>query len=275
MTSDCAISIGSTHSVCQDYARAGKKKDNPFVLVADGCTSSADTDIGARLLTLSAELQLSILNDALQAEFFHKYALEYAAEIAFQMKLDETCLDATLMTISLDKQKWPIATIYGDGILVVGKKNGDLEVTDVSFTQNYPLYSSYQLNEVRMKQMPDENEIVVKRYVQHPDGKIDEAKDCWADAMEFGFFVDLIRPEETKFVVVMTDGAKSFLSPSNSETSKTFVNVALNDILRDLVGFKTFQPGFVQRRMQRLQKDFKSKGWQHHDDFSIGALSLE
>src|SRR5215203_2249321 len=50
MNTDCFFNIGATHSVCQDYVVA-----SPYLILSDGCSSSPDTDIGARLLVKAAE----------------------------------------------------------------------------------------------------------------------------------------------------------------------------------------------------------------------------
>ncbi|HYO91642.1 MAG TPA: hypothetical protein VEQ40_08400, partial [Pyrinomonadaceae bacterium] len=66
MNADSAFLIGATHAVCQDYAVAGNGtpderaavsnlQANPYVILSDGCSSSPDTDIGARLLVKAAE----------------------------------------------------------------------------------------------------------------------------------------------------------------------------------------------------------------------------
>ena len=53
MNANCAINIGSTHALCQDYALA--RNDGPYVILSDGCSSSPDTDVGSRLLVKASE----------------------------------------------------------------------------------------------------------------------------------------------------------------------------------------------------------------------------
>src|SRR6476659_1428102 len=55
MNADATINIGATHALCQDYVIA---KDR-HVILSDGCSSSPDTDIGARLLVKALEQNLS------------------------------------------------------------------------------------------------------------------------------------------------------------------------------------------------------------------------
>ena len=61
---DCAFRMGRTHLVCQDYA-AVAAGEFPCVLLADGCSWSPDTDMGARLLVRSALTTLRCLSDAI------------------------------------------------------------------------------------------------------------------------------------------------------------------------------------------------------------------
>ena len=59
MFADCAFAAGRGHDVCQDYAAAGGGADEPYAILADGCSTSPDTDVGARLLVKCIERPLA------------------------------------------------------------------------------------------------------------------------------------------------------------------------------------------------------------------------
>jgi hypothetical protein len=62
MKADSYFEIGSTHQVCQDYALAYASDDFAYAIMSDGCTSSLNTDIGARLVSVIARDAINYLN---------------------------------------------------------------------------------------------------------------------------------------------------------------------------------------------------------------------
>ena len=55
MNTDFYCEIGDSHVACEDYALAGKINDNiSYAIVADGCSSSPNVDVGARVLAHAA-----------------------------------------------------------------------------------------------------------------------------------------------------------------------------------------------------------------------------
>ena len=70
MNADSAVNIGSTHSLCQDYVIARNPDRAPYVVLSDGCSSSNDTDIGARLLVRAMDQRL-VANAATDMEGMH------------------------------------------------------------------------------------------------------------------------------------------------------------------------------------------------------------
>jgi len=267
MISDCAFFTGSTHPVCQDYTRHGKTAEGPYVLIADGCSSSPDTDIGARLLVMAAERYIDVVDQTA----YHEKAIELAAVYARSMGLPETCLDATLLTIRIEKGI-PSAMIFGDGFIAT-KKNGVLFVTKVSFPNNTPFYPCYKLNDgkrAKGKLQP----AIVQEFEFHPEGLVVAHKAVELQTLHDTDFFRQYVDAGSDFVAIMSDGAGSFLRQVITETSKTNEVIPDKDILPEILGFKNFQAGFVQRRLKRLEKDNRERQWQHYDDLSVGALSF-
>ncbi len=291
MNSDCAIKIGSTHSICQDYGRHGNDAlGNPYVIISDGCSSSVETDIGARLLVLAAEKNINMLTFKAEDEAeFLKNSVLLAAKWAKEMSLPEICIDATLATAKIHDGLVSVM-IHGDGQAIFGKttENGlHLEVYDVSTTHNFPFYPSYMLKPERLKSMPATNEMAVSLYEIHEEKALFPQKSYGRFYPAHGWNDEPLDPDFRKyfhqtcmldrfdFVALTTDGVNSFLTQKESTTSKENESIDGDFILPDLVGFKNFNPGFVQRRLQKFDKEIKAKGWQHYDDLTIGAIALK
>ena len=114
MNADCIYRIGAGHAVCQDYcvARGG---DDPYVVIADGCSSSPDTDCGARLLVRSAAALLPARADLASDAEFGQAVVERALPHAEGLGLPAQALDATLLWLTLDGGEWT-ASVHGDGM---------------------------------------------------------------------------------------------------------------------------------------------------------------
>src|SRR6185295_18680312 len=102
MNTDAAINIGSTHSVCQDYAIAR----NGYVVLADGCSSSPDTDIGARLLVKALDQRLGTPTDI---EELHRESARTALGWAAMLGLPDQAVDATLLSAHVEGEDLIIA----------------------------------------------------------------------------------------------------------------------------------------------------------------------
>src|SRR5688572_3601816 len=128
MNANSASNIGATHSLCQDYVIAQNGSANgggPYVILSDGCSSSPDTDIGARLLVKAAE-KLFTHHGVEDAEQLHKKAAQLALGWACLIQVPAECVDATLMTIHVSEQSLIVAC-SGDGAIVLESRDGHLE----------------------------------------------------------------------------------------------------------------------------------------------------
>ena len=58
MNTDCYYEIGHSHIFCEDYALAGIVNNIGYAIVSDGCSSSDNVDVGARVLAHIAKVFL-------------------------------------------------------------------------------------------------------------------------------------------------------------------------------------------------------------------------
>lgn len=270
MIPDAAVSIGSHHAIhgfCQDFARIGGTPDNAFVLVSDGCSSSRDSEIGSKLLTIAAS---KFVQSEFPDEEFRRQSIRLAQSYAKALGLNESCLDATLLAIRKVKGTY-WASIFGDGIIV--QRTGDsIHIAQVTYESGYPNYPSYLLDPARAKQIDKEATVHLFDLVAGEVKNEQRYKAKFGEPQERPCLVSVFQ-EESDFIAVMTDGAASFLAPVESETSKVQTQVELPAALAELLAFKGFQPGYAKRRMQKALKTMSAKGWQHFDDLSVGVMA--
>lgn len=294
MNTDCAFWIGRTHEVCQDYALAATQKGFSYVILADGCSSSDDTDIGARLLAKSAEHLLpaltpfpvnSVSSSRGLEEWiayeewinYHETAIRAAAECACCLDLAPCCLDATLMTIKAENGIF-LASCWGDGVVALGRRDGTVDVFAISFAASYPQYPSYLLDNTRSQQWATQpgNKKRVQRWTLTQAASI-KPKEEESDAEESHAAMELYggTAAEYRFVAVFSDGVQSFARTERTETSRTTLPMGLAEVLAELLAFKSGQGKFVQRRVQSFRKECQKREWHHADDVAVGVLWLD
>lgn len=278
MNADCVFRMGKTHAVCQDYARAWGG-EQPWLLMADGCSSSPDTDMGARLLVRAAEQVVSEVGWAAVEEAssgvacYHAATLVRAREWAQAMGLPDRALDATLLTAIVGKEEWGVA-LYGDGVLVTQPRQGPMQMISLSFAGGCPAYLNYQADPAREAawRARTGNVRKVECSTFNVDGtvEISETQEAIADLAPY---LCRGRIEETKWIALLTDGAHSFYEMVVTETSKAAKEIPASAVVPELMTFPNTAGVFVQRRTQRCQQLWETRGWQHRDDLSIGVLT--
>ena len=240
MNSDAIINIGSTHAVCQDYAIA--RRD--YVILSDGCSSSTDTDIGARLLVRALDQQLSGHPTTEIAEL-HANAARTALGWADMIGLPPQSVDATLLSAHINNDDLIIAC-SGDGVIILESQSGVLDVRPISSPSNYPFYPAYLHQPDRLSEM-----VTNKRCTKTIVIKLNVA--------------------DYKYAAIASDGLTSFFHTQPSANGKRVEPVRLDDVLSELWSFKTSHGAFVQRRLKRFNKDTQ---WQHADDLALAVLHL-
>jgi len=286
MNADSAFQIGASHAVCQDYSLAGgcppsassaepDRRTNSYVILSDGCSSSPDTDIGARLLVKAAEQAFNARGEdaARDPAELHREAAGRALGWAELMNLRPQAVDATLLTAHLDGDELRLACT-GDGVICLQSAAGAIDVYSISYPSGYPLYPSY----------PHQPERLLAWRAGELSGK--EVKHFRSASIESPLRLKDTRngdsPTEVftvsasayRYAALFTDGIHSFYSAEQTETSKSAQPIPAENILCGFISFKSVRGAFVGRRMKKFLQDCRAKGWRHMDDLAIGALYL-
>ncbi len=289
MNCDSAAYTGRSHAICEDYARVRLGDGFPYAIVSDGCSSSKDSDIGARVLSTCMETNItqkvirhpmSIADIMWKEDVYINQLLRMMQQSKELMGLDNESMDATLIIARVDAER-DICSIrfYGDGLAAIGYENGLINVYEVLYPSGYPFYLNYCLDDNRFSAWKDYYEIsgcVVNEY-RIVDGKCDFGYTSSNQHINDNCCESYIITEnlhEIKFISVMSDGVSSFFKFNIDETSKTTEVVPLTTVLPRLLAFKNFQGEFVKRRMQRFIKDTEKDLWQHNDDLSMAAIHI-
>lgn len=135
MNYDSYFSIGAQHKVCQDYSSQGLSAGLPYVIVSDGCSSSPNTDIGSRIVSLYSKHLLESKDiDSLNysgEESFHGKLLHMMESSNF-LRLPNTSFDATLLTARVLDDESYVVTCFGDGVIARLRNDGSIKITTVS-----------------------------------------------------------------------------------------------------------------------------------------------
>ena len=268
--------IGSSHHNCEDYALVGRESNFSYAIVSDGCSSSKNTDVGARIISYCAKQAIieeltteynvtdpnnKSLNDDLYESIGHKTA-EMADHIRLQMGLNQDCLDASLLiAIKFDYKFYATVLVYGDGN-VIASLNGKKKLISLHYNQNMPHYLSYRLNAARnavfQTALKSTNQLVIDIY--NDDGSKADIKDMFyfgQDKTYFQFF-------DVDYVAVSSDGMESFMQQN--------ISIPLFDMFKKFTDFKNMNGEFIKRRMNAIERECDKNGIKHYDDISMAAI---
>ena len=261
---DSCFFIGRTHKVCQDYARAGKTPSGlSYAIIADGCSSSPDTDFGARFLTMAAM-------DGICTQDSHtRLDLNRIVQLARSQVLPPLpleCLDATLLTLT-ETPEGVRAEIAGDGCVVGLKRDGTVQIWDIDF-KGAPGYLSYLLSMARWANYTKQG-FGVRTVSLYENGT---ATTTFQTITLDDFAMTLEFPrEEYATVFVITDGAKSF----ERDTGLGMDPVPFQAVIEQLTAIKGYTGEFLARRGWAFETRFcRDQKWHHNDDLGMAAVHL-
>lgn len=259
MNTDSAFVIGKTHSVCQDYVVATPR----CLILSDGCSSSPNTDIGARLLVKCAEKSFKT-GETKDIASLHATAAAEALELASLLGLEPQSVDATLLTAHFEQGELVVAC-SGDGAIILLNRMSGIEAYSISYPSGFPFYPSYTHQPDRLASSQFQKEVRCFRGLRSEALRPDKesTSNTRTEILRFN-------ASDYEFVVLVSDGIHSF----TSTTSKASRSMEFPTIAKELVAFKNVRGEFATRRLNRFLKDAGKNGWQHADDLSIGAIYL-
>jgi len=262
MHSDYYFTKGKDHFICEDYAFAGVAPNGfPYAIVADGCTTATDTDIGARLLVRSLSRQID-----LGKSFDLRDAIHRASHIANALGLDPACLMATVLCAQAGPKGIDI-TLTGDGALVARRRETkEIVVWWVNFPSGAPEYLCYITSKDKHKQYRETfgSTKIVELYNIKED---DEDAGNWEPIRFKDQLAIKVHLNYAFYDVVglLTDGAATF-------DKEVFSKL---DVIKALMKFKNVKGEFVKRRMRRFLKDCRLNDIEHYDDIAMAAMYIE
>ncbi len=263
MGADFFFRMGSTHSICQDYAAAGAANGLTYAALSDGCSSSPDTDFGARFLVQAFKSSVGWDPSA-------TLIASRAARYAEALDLPARSLDATLLFGMMGEQHAELWRA-GDGVVAWRRRNGTWIFNQISFGANAPKYLIYSLSSALQAEHAALSKTATVRIGAHGPGD----SGAWDVAMETCPVSDLpelecwyIDRNDCDIVLMFSDGIESFQDASGAP-------VPLEDVLNELLAFKNLQGQFLGRRCGKfLSKTCVERGWTHADDFSAAGIYL-
>lgn len=266
---------------CQDYAINGElitygKEELrnihcPFIALSDGCSSSRNVDIGARIISHLAKQHYE------ENRFkYPELMITHADKIRDYFEVNSDCLDATLtfMVPRIDDKEIDVF-MFGDGsIILLDKDERFKTLITVDFEGNAPYYLSYLLNDKR-KEVYDEfvrskqNKTKIVTYqniTREPGQETISNFNTYVDHENFSPFI--FNMEEYSAILVTTDGIQSFYDFDNLQKIDKF------DIAKELCNIKNIKGEFIKRRCIKMLKDYAIQNIYNTDDFSVGGLII-
>jgi hypothetical protein len=296
MKADSYFEIGSTHLVCQDYAITYASDDIAYAIISDGCTSSQDTDTGARILSIVAKDVLNYLIQRQRFEtikdkkwFMNNFVLTFkelvikkCLEVKGSLNLSVDSFDATLLVTIVYPGYHPLLVGWGDGNYIIKYKDGRVRTISISYDKNMPYYLSYRMcYEKDMAYRSEQTNLGLCHVVDTVIGE--SPQNFHHTPWEYNFVRYLenvsdkdVNPTEVSQIIVSSDGLQSFQYDSRSEeylkNDKVF---DLSEVYPKVVDYKNVVGKFVVRRMKSLEKEHRLNHIVHSDDVSCATIALE
>ena len=244
MKIDTFLTQGDSHYICEDYIVSDESK----IVLSDGCSSSIDTDVGARILCRTF---LEGFTPKYFSAFMNDLYTRYFTLISGKRN-GANSLDATVGFVTEEG----LVTFYGDGVIFWKTKDGEVGFTEIEYPSGAPFYLSYFLSEDREYEY--KKAFGNTKFIKHSSGFTSVVSDGGGYTCSFDI-------SEMELIGIASDGLTSFLNTPSEER-------ALGEIINEICDFKSYNGEFLKRRMGKILKTYRKKGITHYDDLSIGVI---
>jgi len=280
MNSDSYFCIGSSHKYCEDYAIHGDLSDNDktlsYALISDGCSSSLvskgirnpiNVDIGNRLIALEIKNEISSIfknfNDDVREKWINIFLQNLnntnLYEVLLKNKIDDQIFDCTvLLSIVLGDKIY--IRILGDGVIAVKNKSGILDILNLEYDNNAPMYYSYLMNKVRLDKFEEVSKLKITRTSISDSIELKEEYECKTNDIIIKYNTD-----EISSISLFSDGVKTFRDKEGKEINYI-------EIVKQLTDFKNKNGEFVKKQLNIFNRN--NKELLHSDDFSFSAIII-
>lgn len=279
---DSFFTKGSTHAVCQDYSAHGKYNGNPYVIIADGCSTAYKSEFGAQLLIRCAELTIKEFIELQSTiaipdpkDLIERIITRKMDAVTNALELNYQTLCATLIFAVVINGELLIYA-RGDGVISYRIKcmHDGTEVTEtytvrLSYTMNAPYYLVYDINPVgyaKYKAAFGSGELLVETSL---NGATITEREPYSNSKLITFRIDGVISLD--YVMIASDGLESY-KPMKIHTETTRVDVSCQSIVARATAFKQRAGVFVQRRLGMMEVEDKKNMIEHTDDVSIAAI---
>jgi len=266
---DHAFHIGDQHlrqgKPNQDYALSGTMPDGlHFGIVADGCSNGGHTDIGARLTALAFKQALTggAMDSLIDRAQVHLDTMRRA------LQLETNDMLATGLLAVANNSGHVSAVILGDGVMVEQSTSGVLTAHRYSWSDNAPYYLAYATAH-QAEFLSREPTLTHERWTIH-------GPDNWQRTHTI---------TESAFLAVRRGITWSYEPPHGpwnllavgifSDGVEHITDVPWQQVVWELMAFKSPRGQFVTRRMNRFLTDMKSCGHSPLDDISMAVITLQ
>jgi hypothetical protein len=308
---DSHFEKGHSHLVCQDYALHEKFENFQFVIVSDGCSSSKDVDVGARLLChvakdflihyykteLLEKLHGGINGIAELSSILELSILRKCLELKSSLNMSSSSFDATLL-IAIQYKLEVIVMGRGDGSIIF-KYADKIKYVRAEYESGAPFYLSYKFSSERLTlydtQFP--GEFVRSHFEKKNSSSLFTLEESNNDRYQTSLYYnsdydpDFYSEEkdeeeddrtkenglQLKSISIASDGLFSFMhNPSHPACLAAGLSGPYdhNLLIPSLIDFKNFSDNFLKRRMRKVEADITKQGLFHDDDLAIGTLYL-
>lgn len=264
---DHAYFVGVKHrmleQVGQDYALSGAVPGLSYGIVADGCSGAGRAERGARIWAESAERVL--LRQGLAA-LQDETGLAGALVDEARPELSTLPFDdgfATLGLVAFDGKK-ALAALYGDGVVLLLRRNGTLAYWLLSCAREMPRYLNYELDPALLQEWthdagPESLRIYFNEYRLDSGlatAQGDAAPELLRSRVEVrdarlqpGWMLEVPDLANVQGLFVLTDGAVSFYEQTPAQSLLP---------LAAALEAERAAPGFVQAGMAPLKERWDS-----------------